>query len=151
MPSDVGAGTSLPTPLCNCMLKGKQRTDDSFYVRSSAESVTFIGELAERSMPSLVVASFACGYFVLDPTRPTLDSRNEVFGSGLDQSIVEQSTAPDTTGTVALDDDGHPLPAVWLTSRFGHTTRMVAWRDVSHLLLLENSILGIFGLRSRRP
>ncbi len=68
-------------------------------------------------MTALAIASTARCDFVFQPTRPTLDSRNQVLGGGSHEVGVYGSTTPHTRTTVALQDRCQARPSVH--RRFG--------------------------------
>jgi len=71
-------------------------------------------------MTSLAVATTTGGHLVLDDARPALDTWNEVFGGGFHQMDVDRTPTPHALGTVAFEDESHPLSPVELASFLAH-------------------------------
>jgi len=71
------------------------------------------------------VASTTGGNLVLEPRRPALETRHNMFGGGPDQCRVDSAPAPDTGGTITGQDDLEPLDAVG-ACHSGNDGRMAA-------------------------
>jgi hypothetical protein len=104
----------LATAGCDRSLQRFKRSNNSLHIGLTGEALTLISELAKSAMTAFVIASLAGSNLVLNPTRATLDARNEVFCGWNDVAIIEWSAAPDTVVTVTPKNDCHSLAAVWL-------------------------------------
>ena len=62
-------------------------------------------------MAALAVAAGTGGELVLDPRRPTLDARHEMFGGGPHAVGVDRATTPHARRAIAFEHDPQTFPA----------------------------------------
>lgn len=116
----VRAGPSHATPFDEGLLETAQSSDDDVAVRFPTSAFALIDPFRRGQMTSLAVATTTGGYLILDDARPALDTWNEVFGGGFHEMDVDRTPTPHALGTVAFEDEGHPLSPVELASFLAH-------------------------------